>query len=112
MTSAEKKRKGYPDNWEQLVTQLRERFGMKCERCKREHDPESGYCLTVHHLDNNPRNNADWNLALLCQRCHLAIQGRVTMNQDFWEQMLPVSDWFKPHYEGYKSSLKQRTIAP
>lgn len=27
--------------------------------------------LTVAHLDHNPQNNADDNLATLCQRCHL-----------------------------------------
>lgn len=27
---------------------------------------------TVAHLDHNPENNADENLAFLCQKCHLA----------------------------------------
>jgi len=106
MTTTEKKLKGYPDNWELLVAQLRERFGMKCERCGHEHDPAGGYCLTVHHLDGNPRNNADWNLALLDQRCHLAIQGRIKMDQMFFEELMPVSGWFKPHYEGYLKSKR------
>lgn len=33
--------------------------------------------LTVHHLDGDKLNCRWWNLAALCQRCHLSIQGRV-----------------------------------
>jgi hypothetical protein len=50
--------------------------------------------LTVHHLDGNKRNCLWWNLASLCQRCHLTIQKRVVM-----EQVWPTehSEWFKIH---------------
>jgi hypothetical protein len=58
--------------------------------------------LTVHHLDGNPANCADWNLAALCQRCHLKIQGRVRMAQGFFAEILDVAEWFKPHLEGYR----------
>ena len=62
--------------------------------------------VTVHHLDGNKSNCADWNLAALCQRCHLKIQGRVKMDQLFFLEVLTISPWFKPHYEGYLESLK------
>lgn len=54
--------------------------------------------LTVHHLDGNKANCRWWNLAALCQRCHLTIQGRVRM-----EQVYPFehSEWFKPYAAGY-----------
>lgn len=54
--------------------------------------------LTVHHLDGNKANCRWWNLASLCQRCHLTIQGRVRM-----EQVYPFehSEWFKPYAAGY-----------
>lgn len=48
------------------------------------------------------------NCAVLCQRCHLKIQGRVKMDQLFFLEILPVSNWFKPHYEGYLNSLKAK----
>jgi hypothetical protein len=32
--------------------------------------------LTVHHLDGDKANLAWWNLAALCQVCHLVIQGK------------------------------------
>lgn len=54
--------------------------------------------LTVHHLDGNKANCRWWNLAALCQRCHLTIQGKVRMERVWpWEH----SDWFKPYVAGY-----------
>jgi len=54
--------------------------------------------LTVHHLDGVKGNCRWWNLASLCQRCHLTIQGRVRMERVYpW----PHSHWFKPYAAGY-----------
>lgn len=54
--------------------------------------------LTVHHLDGNKANCRWWNLAALCQRCHLQIQGKVLMERVYpW----PHSEWFKPYVAGY-----------
>lgn len=58
--------------------------------------------LTVHHLDGDKANCRWWNLAALCQRCHLTIQGRVVMARIWpWEH----SDWFKPYVAGYYASV-------
>lgn len=54
--------------------------------------------LTVHHLDGDKSNCLWWNLAALCQRCHLTIQGRVVMERAF---ILEHSDWFKPYAAGF-----------
>lgn len=54
--------------------------------------------LTVHHLDGDKANCRWWNLAALCQRCHLEVQAKVVMERVYpW----PHSDWFKPHVAGY-----------
>ncbi len=54
--------------------------------------------LTVHHLDKDKANCRWWNLAALCQRCHLTIQGRVLMARVWpWEH----TDWFKPYVAGF-----------
>lgn len=83
----------YPANWNQISYRIRfERAGGKCERCGIEHnayrsgegvvvyDPDlipigmkfSRIVLTTAHLDHDPTNNQETNLAALCQRCHLA----------------------------------------
>lgn len=54
--------------------------------------------LTVHHLDGNKANCRWWNLAALCQRCHLQVQGKVQMARVWpWEH----SEWFQPYVAGF-----------
>lgn len=54
--------------------------------------------LTVHHLNGIKHDCRWWNLAALCQRCHLRIQGRVVMDRVYpWEH----SEWFQPHAAGW-----------
>jgi hypothetical protein len=56
---------------------------------------------TVHHLrlgDDAKRDLRWWNLAALCQRCHLQIQGKVVMER-IWPW--PHSEWFKPYAAGW-----------
>lgn len=96
----------YPPDWHEIAHKVKERQQWRCERCKHPNEFATGYVLTVHHLDGKKANCADWNLAALCQRCHLTIQGRIKMEQNFFEELLPVSEWFKPHLEGYRNSLK------
>jgi len=54
--------------------------------------------LTVHHLIGVKADLRWWNLAALCQRCHLEIQGRVRMEQVYPHEH---SEWFKPYAAGY-----------
>lgn len=54
--------------------------------------------LTVHHLDGDKGNCRWWNLAALCQRCHLQIQGKVRMERRWLHEH---SDWFRPCVAGY-----------
>jgi hypothetical protein len=56
--------------------------------------------LTVHHLNGRKFDLRWWNLAALCQRCHLEIQNKVTM-----ERVYPFEHtaWFKPHAAGWYS---------
>lgn len=91
----------YPTNWKDIAKRIKDNAGWKCERCNEAHRVEGAFVLTVHHLDGNKANCADWNLAALCQRCHLKIQGRVKMDQMFFAEILDVSKWFKPHLEGF-----------
>ncbi len=69
--------------------------------CEAIHDQEAGYTLTVHHLVPDKSLCEDWNLAALCQRCHLCIQARINMFQKIFK-FVDISDWFKPHLEGFE----------
>ena len=88
----------YPDNWKEIASRVKEDAEWRCVRCGHPHDVEAGYVLTVHHLDINPSNCAWWNIPALCQRCHLHIQAKVVMEQDW---MFEHSEWFKPYVAGY-----------
>lgn len=54
--------------------------------------------LTVHHLNGVKWDCRWWNLAALCQRCHLTIQGKVVM-ENVWG--IEHSEWFKPYAAGW-----------
>ncbi|MFA5187558.1 MAG: hypothetical protein WC551_13850 [Patescibacteria group bacterium] len=96
----------YPDDWPQIAERVKENAGEKCERCGHGHHPASGHVLTVHHLDGDKGNCQDWNLAALCQRCHLHIQGVVNMFQEF---MFDHSEWMRPHVEGRNKAIADGT---
>lgn len=93
----------YPDDWPDIAKRIKDAAHWKCVRCEHAHDSESGHVLTVHHLDGDKANCAGWNLAALCQRCHLHIQAKVRdMDQPF---MFEHSEWFKPFVEGRRAAL-------
>lgn len=95
----------YTSDWPEIAKALKDKYNWQCERCFAVNDVESGHVLTVHHLDGNKANNEDWNLACLCQRCHLHVQGKVFLPQFY---MMEHSDWFKPHVEGYYKSIPRK----
>lgn len=88
----------YPSNWDEIAQATKREAGNKCVRCHHKHDIEAGYMLTVHHIDLNKSNCEWWNLAALCQRCHLTIQGKVIIERMF---MFEHSEWFKPYAAGF-----------
>lgn len=88
----------YPANWIEISKQVKDDAGWKCVRCHEPHDIPAGYMLTVHHIDLNKSNCEWWNLAALCQRCHLQIQHKVVIERLF---MFEHSEWFKPYAAGY-----------
>lgn len=91
----------YPDYWPLMSKQVKALAHWCCERCgvRNNEDAPDGTMLTVHHLDGNKQNCEWWNLAALCQRCHLRIQSRV----DFYRETLDGvhSLWLARHIKGY-----------
>ena len=99
--------KHYPPHWSLISQDVKDQAGWRCVRCDHPHDIGAGYMLTVHHLDLNPQNCAWWNIPALCQKCHLQIQHKVVMEQDW---MLDHSRWFRPYvavYYGIRAGLLQ-----
>lgn len=86
----------YPKDWPSIAKRTKDDAGWKCVRCGHVH--ELGHVLTVHHLDGNKSNCEWWNLAALCQQCHLHIQAKVVMERTW---MFDHSEWFKPYVAGY-----------
>lgn len=76
----------YPDNWDEIRERIRERANDKCEWCGAVNYsyvnritrelclPDESNAIrivcTVAHMDHNPENCDDNNLAFLCQKCH------------------------------------------
>lgn len=88
----------YPDDWPEIAQAVKDAARWHCVRCGHPHDPKTGYCLTVHHLDLDPSNCRWWNIPALCQRCHLHIQSAVVMERPW---LFEHTDWFKPYVAGY-----------
>ena len=68
-------RERYPADWPAISRRIRERESNACKWCgatNGEPHPVTGsrVVLTVAHLDHQPENCADDNLAALCQKCH------------------------------------------
>lgn len=88
----------YPEDWQLIARQVKEAAKWHCIRCNHFHDRATWHILTVHHWDGDKSNCVWWNLLSLCQRCHLAIQGRVNPDQPYF---LEHSDWIKPYVAGF-----------
>jgi len=108
--------KEYPPDWDEIAERIKKKNKYRCEICGHKHDPQNGYCLTVHHLDRDPQNNEEYNLVSGCQRCHLRLEahakrlekrGETIFSQSWFPSKLReivYVDWFKPHLEGYLRS--------
>lgn len=111
----------YPSDWPLIAGLAKAQAGWRCVRCGHPHespgqrlpcdvgcDPlrHPGGCddgrqrvLTVHHLDGDKSNCRWWNLAALCQVCHLRIQAKVVLERPWG--LFPHSPWFQPYAAGY-----------
>ena len=98
----------YPPEWPEIAKRIKDAAHWRCVRCNHPHDIPSGHVLTVHHLDGDKANCEPWNLAALCQRCHLHIQAKVRdMDQPLLEG-LEHSDWMRPFVEGRREAMAER----
>jgi hypothetical protein len=65
----------YPPDWADIVRRIKARDGNRCKWCgaaNYEPHPETGsrVVLTTAHINHDPTDNRDENLASLCNKCH------------------------------------------
>lgn len=71
----------YTRDWERIARDTKVAVNWRCELCGVAHGPVPKV-LTVHHINYDPQNNNPANLAALCQRCHLSVQGWIVQPAD------------------------------
>lgn len=102
----------YPPDWPQIADYVKTLASWRCERCGKAHEKDgiNGFVLTVHHLDGQKWNCELWNLAALCQRCHLRVQNKVvfyrTIQEWDWSSLTykPLTrhtQWMARHIKAY-----------
>lgn len=75
---------GYTIDWPEVSLKKRTSANWKCSECKVNLSNRKDL-LDTHHIDGNPQNNADSNLAVLCRICHA--------NQPMHSHMKDANDW-------------------
>lgn len=91
----------YPPDWKGIADRVKDAASWRCVRCDHPHDVETGYVLTVHHMNGDKADGRWWNLLALCQRCHLVIQAKVNPAQSY---LHPHTGWFRIYAAGYYAS--------
>lgn len=91
----------YPPDWKGIADRVKDAASWRCVRCDHPHEVETGYVLTVHHMNGDKADCRWWNLLALCQRCHLVIQAKVNPAQAY---LHPHTGWFRIYAAGYYAS--------
>ena len=94
----------YHPEWETVSRYVRELFNYHCARCEKDcrKTKNAQMVLQVHHIDENPANNAIENLIPLCASCHLKIEGEARLHAPYREKQLEL---FEDHT--YMSRMKE-----
>jgi hypothetical protein len=90
----------YPPEWPLIAYAIKCMAGWCCERCGVPHGPVPNV-LTVHHLDFDKWNMQTWNLAALCQRCHLRVQALIPYGMFYQDWPFDHSPWMARHVAEY-----------
>ena len=96
----------YPPEWPAVAWLVKTIADWRCERCEAPHGTIPNV-LTVHHLDEVKANLEHWNLAALCQRCHLQVQNRVSFYQ-LWPW--PHTRWMARHVADFNEWARRRGL--
>lgn len=101
----------YHAEWETVSRYVRELFNYYCARCANDcrKTKNAQMILQVHHIDENPANNALENLIPLCASCHLKIEGEARLHAPYREQQLEL---FEDHtYMSRMNEMRENALA-
>lgn len=81
-----------------LREKIRKRDNYTCQNCdktEKEHLIDTGYVLSVHHIDYNKKNSRENNLITLCHLCNL----KANFNRNYWKNYynLKIKDTKQSH---------------
>ena len=93
----------YHPEWSTVSRYVRELFNYFCSRCGKDcrNTKNSEMVLQVHHIDENPGNNALENLIPLCASCHLKIERGARLHAPIHEKQLELFE-----NQSYMSQMK------
>jgi len=101
----------YHPEWETVSRYVRELFNYHCARCEKDcrKTKNAQMVLQVHHIDENPANNALENLIALCASCHLKIEGEARLHAPYREKQLEL---FEDHtYMSRMNEMRENALA-
>lgn len=93
----------YPEDWPNAASIARATAAGVCIRCMHICRVEDRTVLTTHHLNMEKAQLSPWNLAPLCQRCHLSVQARVDFDQPYMGEH---KQWMEPFVMAREFCLK------
>lgn len=71
----------YPREWPIISHTIKTERGWECEICHITQGTDMRNNITTHHKDHNTFNNAPSNLLVVCQKCHLRLEGVYKRNR-------------------------------
>ena len=94
----------YHPEWVTVSRYVRELFNYFCARCGKDcrKTKMPQLVLQVHHIDENPANNALENLIPLCASCHLKIEKEARLHAPYHEKQMELFE-----NQTYMSRMKE-----
>lgn len=75
----------YSKNWSDISQKMKKQYNYQCQNCQIDLVGKFSKFLHVHHIDGQKNNNEEFNLKVLCVRCHAnePQHGHMKASQDY-----------------------------
>lgn len=113
------KRHLYPKDWPAISKRIRAREGNACKQCGVTNGTQAisvrgkpyKIVLTVAHLNHDPADCRDENLAALCQPCHLRLDARQHADNAYETRQRKLHEEFQAKLAAWEGARQQRIEA-